>query len=103
MPDLNSLREVMQNPEFLRLFSSPETLQVNRLHIQSYTSVDEFNIFSLKHRVGHMLISIWSNTEAFSDMLIYVMKDGSFECLHTVSSVMNTRSFIVWTNDAYQT
>ncbi|KAL4396334.1 hypothetical protein AHAS_Ahas01G0081500 [Arachis hypogaea] len=27
MPDLNSLREVMQNPEFLRLFSSPETLQ----------------------------------------------------------------------------
>jgi ubiquilin len=27
MPDLNSLRDVMQNPEFLRLFSSPETLQ----------------------------------------------------------------------------
>ena len=27
MPDLNSLREVMQNPVFLRLFSSPETLQ----------------------------------------------------------------------------
>ncbi|KAL2333913.1 hypothetical protein Fmac_015126 [Flemingia macrophylla] len=29
MPDINSLREVMQNPEFLRLFSSPETLQAN--------------------------------------------------------------------------
>jgi ubiquilin len=27
MPDLNSLRDVMQNPEFLSLFSSPETLQ----------------------------------------------------------------------------
>jgi len=27
MPDMNSLRDVMQNPEFLRLFSSPETLQ----------------------------------------------------------------------------
>lgn len=33
MPDINSLREVMQNPEFLRLFSSPETLQVDRFKV----------------------------------------------------------------------
>lgn len=30
---MNSLRDVMQNPEFLRLFSSPETLQVDRFNL----------------------------------------------------------------------
>lgn len=39
MPDMNSMREVMQNPEFLRMFSSPETMQVGRFRMLS--SVDE--------------------------------------------------------------
>lgn len=75
MPDLNSMREVMQNPEFLRLFSSPETLQVDRFRIL-LLSVDEFKLTcSLIHNVEyitfHALISMQFNTEAaFSPMLI---------------------------------
>ncbi|XP_019421735.1 PREDICTED: ubiquitin domain-containing protein DSK2b-like isoform X1 [Lupinus angustifolius] len=38
MPDMNALREVMQNPEFLRLFSSPETLQQLMSFQQSFMS-----------------------------------------------------------------
>lgn len=73
MPDLNSMREVMQNPEFLRLFSSPETLQVDSFRI--LLSFDEFKLTcSLIHSVDyiafHALISMWSNTKAFSPMLI---------------------------------
>lgn len=42
MPDLNSMREVMQNPEFLRMFSSPETMQVDIIRILLY--FDEFEL-----------------------------------------------------------
>lgn len=42
VPDLNSMREVMQNPEFLRMFSSPETMQVDRFKI--HLPVDEFEL-----------------------------------------------------------
>lgn len=68
MPDLNSLREVMQNPEFLRLFSSPETLQVDRFKLLSLEiNFNECSISNIGLGMSLLaLIGTWVDTQTLS-------------------------------------